>query len=161
MQIFPAQMRTRTPKRAKLTSIVLFVKSQSTLPPNWKHITAVQRCFFNLKAFTFVTGFRLLLLLLPGKNLASHCSLSTRHKAQADPGRSHRSASTQRESGDGSRQLQEQAARQQRQHRGAQQEPSVWSVWDHCELWDTAYPGKAQKKQQVILYTSSRSLFWA
>lgn len=36
-----AWMTTKTPRRAKLTSTVLSVKSQSTPPPNSKHITAV------------------------------------------------------------------------------------------------------------------------
>lgn len=53
------------------------------------------------------------------------CALCTRHKAQADAGRSRRPASTPGESGGSSRGLQEQAARQQRQRRRAQQELPV------------------------------------
>lgn len=52
-------MRTRTPRRARLTSTAPSVKSQSTPSPNWKHITAV-RGFIQLKALIFVTASKLL-----------------------------------------------------------------------------------------------------
>lgn len=67
---------------------------------------------------------------------------STRHKAQTDAGGSQCSATAQGESGGGSGRLQEQAAGQQRQRWGSQQELPVWSVWDLCELWDPTEPGK-------------------
>ena len=70
------------------------------------------------------------------------CALSTRYKAQTNAGRSECSAPTPGESGSSSRRVQKQAAGQQRQRRGAQQELPVWSVWDLCELWDPAEPGK-------------------
>lgn len=135
MQTNPAQMGShvqtmrRTPRRARLTFIVLSVKSQSTPSLSWKHITAVlsrkELAFESLSVFDL-------------NHYKPATALSTRYKAQTDAGGSQRSASTQGESSGNPRRLQEQAAGQQRQCRGAQQELPVWSVWDLCELWDPA-----------------------
>lgn len=133
------QMRTKSPRRAKLISTALFVKSQSTPSHNWRRTTVVRTTA--LPFYQFLT-FGIYLTL-------NSLSLFDRYKAQNDVGRSQCSAPAQGQSGGSSSRLQEQASGQQRQRRAAQQELPVWSLRDICELWDPAESGRVMQACQI------------
>lgn len=77
-------------------------------------------------------------------------TLVTRYKAQTDAGRSKRPASAERKSGGGSWRMQKQATGEQRQCGSAEQELPMRSVWNLCELRDTAQPGKNRENTWLM-----------